>query len=123
VISLKQELINGLTSCGINVFDAGLGPTPMLYFAVYHQKADAGIMITGSHNPKDHNGFKIMLNNKPFFGDEILKLAEITKQNNFIIFTKKVVLRVEGPTLLQFEPFIIFRSSIFWVKKDTSMGL
>jgi phosphomannomutase len=82
---LKQELINGLTSCGINVFDAGLGPTPMLYFAVYHQKADAGIMITGSHNPKDHNGFKIMLNNKPFFGDEILKLAEIAKQNNFII--------------------------------------
>lgn len=84
--ALKQELINGLTSCGINVFDAGLGPTPMLYFAVYHQQADAGIMITGSHNPKDHNGFKITLkNNKPFFGEEILKLAEIVKNQHFMV--------------------------------------
>ena len=82
--ALKQELINGLISCGINVFDAGLGPTPMLYFGVYHQQADAGIMITGSHNPKDHNGFKMMLKNKPFFGEQILQLAEIVKNNNFI---------------------------------------
>ncbi len=82
--ALKQELINGLVSCGINVFDAGLGPTPMLYFAVHHQQADAGIMITGSHNPKDHNGFKMMLKNKPFFGEQILQLAEIVKNNNFI---------------------------------------
>ncbi len=83
--ALKQELINGLVSCGINVFDVGLGPTPLLYFGVYHQQADAGIMITGSHNPKDHNGFKMMLKNKPFFGEQILQLAEIVKNNNFIV--------------------------------------
>ena len=42
------------------VTDIGLGPTPMLYFGIYHLKSDAGIMITGSHNPANHNGFKMM---------------------------------------------------------------
>lgn len=82
--NLKSELINGLLESGIKVFDIGLGPTPMLYFSVYHLELDAGIMVTGSHNPKHHNGFKMTLADKPFFGDDIKNLAQIAANGNFI---------------------------------------
>ena len=53
----------------LEVLLIGLGPTPMLYFAVHQLGADGGIQITGSHNPPDYNGFKMMLGTKPFYGD------------------------------------------------------
>lgn len=81
---LKEQLIKGLLESGIDVFDIGLGPTPMLYFAIYHLEVDAGIMITGSHNPKNHNGFKMALQNKPFFGDDIIALSKIAQNGNFV---------------------------------------
>jgi phosphomannomutase len=58
---LEAALVEGLTGRGVDVLRIGLGPTPMLYFAVHHLKADGGMMITGSHNPPDYNGFKMML--------------------------------------------------------------
>lgn len=76
---LKKHLIKGLTESGIDVIDVGLGPTPMLYFSVYELKLDAGIMVTGSHNPKNHNGFKMTLKERPFFGEDIIKLAKIAE--------------------------------------------
>jgi phosphomannomutase len=82
--ALKQKLINGLIESGIEVVDVGLGPTPMLYFSVYELECDAGIMVTGSHNPRDHNGFKMTLKDRPFFGDDILNLAKIAKSSDFI---------------------------------------
>ncbi|NBV06051.1 MAG: phosphomannomutase/phosphoglucomutase [Proteobacteria bacterium] len=82
--ALKKQLIKGLVESGLEVIDIGLGPTPMLYFSVYHLEQDAGIMVTGSHNPKDHNGFKIMLKERPFFGDDILGLAKIAAEADFI---------------------------------------
>jgi phosphomannomutase len=81
---LKERLIQGLTSSGIDVVDVGVGPTPMLYFSVYHLKCDAGIMVTGSHNPGDHNGFKMLLKDRPFFGDDILNLGKIAASADFI---------------------------------------
>lgn len=81
---LKERLVQGLLDCGLEVFDIGLGPTPMLYFSIYHLNCDAGIMVTGSHNPKDHNGFKMMLRQRPFFGDDILGLAKIAGSGNFV---------------------------------------
>jgi phosphomannomutase len=81
---LKSDLIKGLLDSGLEVIDIGVGPTPMLYFSVYHLYCDAGIMVTGSHNPKDHNGFKMMMKDRPFFGEEILKLSEIAKAEKFI---------------------------------------
>jgi len=81
---LKEELIKGLLESGLEVIDVGVGPTPMLYFSVYHLKCDAGIMVTGSHNPKDHNGFKMMLKDRPFFGEDILGLAKTAKMADFI---------------------------------------
>ncbi len=53
----------------------GLGPTPMLYFAAATLDVDGGIMVTGSHNPPDHNGFKMVLGGKPFFGEAIQQLG------------------------------------------------
>lgn len=78
--ALKAQLIAGLLESGLEVIDVGLGPTPMLYFSVYNLDCDAGIMVTGSHNPKDHNGFKMMLKERPFFGDDILNLAKIVAE-------------------------------------------
>ncbi len=82
--ALKAELIRGLMESGLDVTDVGVGPTPMLYFSVYHLEQDAGIMVTGSHNPKDHNGFKIMLKERPFYGDDILNVGKIAAASDFV---------------------------------------
>jgi len=81
---LKERLIQGLNESGISVIDVGLGPTPMLYFSVYELDLDAGIMVTGSHNPKDHNGFKMMIKGQNFHGENILELAKILENRDFI---------------------------------------
>lgn len=75
---LHTYMTKGLIEAGITVLDAGIGPTPMLYFATRITPAFAGIMITGSHNPKDDNGFKITLKHVPFFGESIRNLATQT---------------------------------------------
>ncbi len=72
---MEAALIEGLVSAGIGVVRVGRGPTPMLYFATFDDKADGGIMVTGSHNPPTHNGFKMMIGKKPFFGADIKKLG------------------------------------------------
>jgi phosphomannomutase len=73
--SLSQALKEGMASAGAYVRDAGLGPTPMLYFGVYHLNAAAGIMVTGSHNPPTHNGFKMTVAHQPFYGEDILEIG------------------------------------------------
>ena len=76
---LAKALIAGLKFSGANVIDIGLGPTPMLYFASHHFQAEGAIMITGSHNPSEYNGFKFMLGKDSFFGEDILNLGERAK--------------------------------------------
>jgi phosphomannomutase len=73
---LEQALIEGVTETGIDVVRIGLGPTPMLYYAAVTQGVDGGIMITGSHNPSDYNGFKLMFGKKSFYGKDIQKLGQ-----------------------------------------------
>jgi phosphomannomutase len=73
---LEPELVRGLVASGIEVLRVGRGPTPLLYYAATTLKTDGGIMVTGSHNPPDYNGFKMVLANKPFFGRQILDLGE-----------------------------------------------
>ena len=70
-------VIRGLTGAGAEVVNIGLGPTPQLYYATYALKTDGGIMITGSHNPPDYNGFKMVMLGKPFYGDDIQALGQI----------------------------------------------
>ena len=72
---LEEQLIQGLTDSGVHVIRVGMGPTPMLYYATYALETANGIMITGSHNPPSHNGFKMILNGKPFFGADIQKIG------------------------------------------------
>ncbi|MBT3938968.1 MAG: phosphomannomutase/phosphoglucomutase, partial [Pelagibacterales bacterium] len=72
---LVNNLKKGLFESGANVIDIGLGPSPMLYYAANHLKSDGAIMVTGSHNPADHNGFKIMKGTVPFFGKDILDIG------------------------------------------------
>lgn len=81
--TLHNRLIQGLVSSGMKVKDIGRGPTPMLYFAVQYLNCDAGIMVTGSHNPANHNGFKITLKDQPFFGESIKNLAALASQGDF----------------------------------------
>lgn len=73
---IHQALLAGLTASGINVLDVGRVPTPLLYFGIVHLQADAGISITGSHNPSPYNGFKFQLRDRPFYGRDIQGLAE-----------------------------------------------
>jgi phosphomannomutase len=74
---LEEALIEGLVEGGADVLRIGLGPTPMLYFAVNTLEVDGGLMVTGSHNPADYNGFKLMLGKKPFFGADIQRLGRM----------------------------------------------
>jgi phosphomannomutase len=73
---LEAALVDGLTEAGADVVRTGRGPTPMLYFSAATLEVDGGIMVTGSHNPPDHNGFKLVLGGKAFFGDAIQKIGE-----------------------------------------------
>ena len=74
---LKNNLIEGLTNSGINVYDLGILATPVNYFSLFHTDIKNSIQITGSHNPKEYNGFKISFNGKPFFGQDIKKIQSI----------------------------------------------
>ncbi|MDD5585805.1 MAG: phosphomannomutase/phosphoglucomutase [Alphaproteobacteria bacterium] len=85
----EASLVEGLLACGLRVERIGLGPTPMLYFAVIHRKVDAGIMVTGSHNPGDQNGFKMLLarhlkDGGPVYGEKIKKLAALAAAADYV---------------------------------------
>ena len=68
---LEAALVRGLTEGGIDAVLTGMGPSPMLYFATYYLDVDGGIQVTGSHNPADYNGFKLLLKGRSVFGQEI----------------------------------------------------
>ncbi len=78
--SLSKSLCEGLKETGIHVINVGMGPTPMLYFSVKHLNADAGVMVTGSHNPPDYNGFKMTLNAEPVFGKTIQEIGKLSAE-------------------------------------------
>ncbi|HEV2867382.1 MAG TPA: phosphomannomutase/phosphoglucomutase [Allosphingosinicella sp.] len=74
---LEQALVRGLTGSGADVTLVGVGPTPMLYYAEAELDVDGGIQITGSHNPPEYNGFKMVLNGNAFFGEDIQKAGHM----------------------------------------------
>ncbi|GAA0442111.1 MULTISPECIES: phosphoglucomutase/phosphomannomutase PgmG [Sphingomonas] len=82
-VELEAALVQGLTQSGVDVVRVGLGPTPMLYYAEATLEVDGGIMITGSHNPADYNGFKMVLQHKPFFGEDIQKLGRMGAEGDW----------------------------------------
>ena len=82
--ALSAALIRGLVSVGIEVIDVGLVTTPMLYFAA-HTLCKSGIQITGSHNPRDYNGFKMVLGGRAIYGDEIQGLRQRIEQEDWVL--------------------------------------
>lgn len=71
---LAEALVRGLNAGGCDVLDIGQAPTPLLYFAMHTQPVQAGVVVTGSHNPADYNGFKIVIGDRVLDGDELLSL-------------------------------------------------
>ena len=80
---LRDALVSGLVSCGLEVLDLGMVPTPLLYFAVFHLKLGGGVMITGSHNPPEFNGFKMMLGEGTIHGEAIEALKGLIEKGDF----------------------------------------
>ena len=80
-LEIKNLLIDSITSLGINVSDISLVPTPVCYFATKKLNICNSIMITGSHNPQEYNGFKIIINDEPFYGEQIKNLNNIKIHN------------------------------------------
>lgn len=74
--ALEAALVEGLCEGGAAVIRVGVGPTPMVHFADHQLAADGSVMVTGSHNPPSHNGFKLSLAGAPFYGDAIRQLAD-----------------------------------------------
>ena len=87
-ISLQKALCQGLMKSGLDVTLIGLCPTPMLYYAINYLNMDAGLMVTGSHNPPNYNGFKMVLENKPFYSSKIQELKKNIKVNENFFFNQ-----------------------------------
>jgi phosphomannomutase/phosphoglucomutase len=85
-----QALTHGLLSTGCEVVDLGIIPTPLLYFTMYYKKKEAGVIITGSHNPPEYNGFKIMVGLETLYGKDIQDIYTIIKDKNFIQEESKI---------------------------------
>lgn len=81
----RDALIKGLTSCGLNVIDVGVVPTPIVYFAANTLPVDGLAMITGSHNPAEYNGFKMGVGKTTFYGETIQQLRKLIEQQDFIV--------------------------------------
>lgn len=99
--TLKDWLACGFNDAGVKVLDMGLVATPVNYFAGFQEfgelKANATVMITGSHNPPEYNGFKITINNYPFFGEDIYSLgATITQNSTKIIGNNSSVIKINA---------------------------
>ena len=82
---LFAALTDGLTSAGAHVVDVGVGPTPLLYASVHALSTEGGVMVTGSHNPADENGFKFMRGKASFFGGDIQSLRKLVEEQRFAV--------------------------------------
>jgi phosphomannomutase/phosphoglucomutase len=76
-------LVEGLASAGLGVVDIGVCPTPLMYFSLFHWDLDGGIQVTGSHNPPDHNGFKICFGKDSLHGEQIQELRRRIEARRF----------------------------------------
>ena len=79
----ERSLIRGLNASGTDVVRVGVGPTPMLYYAEAELDVDGGIMITGSHNPGNYNGFKMVLKHGAFFGADVQALGRMAAEGDW----------------------------------------
>jgi phosphomannomutase len=83
-VELTEALSTGLLTSGIQVLNIGRGPTPMLYYTAATMETGGAVMVTGSHNPPDYNGFKMMLGRKPFFGAQIQEIGRMARDGDVV---------------------------------------
>ena len=81
---LANALMRGIRASNVEAICIGCGPTPMLYYAATTLKTGGAVMVTGSHNPPDYNGFKMMLRGKPFFGEQIRRLGQMAQDGDVV---------------------------------------
>jgi len=80
-----ESVTEGLLSTGCNVVDIGICPTPVYYFSIFHLNKNGGMMVTGSHNPPDFNGFKVSVGKSTIFGEDIQKLRRLIEKGDFAV--------------------------------------
>lgn len=110
--SLKDYLVKGLTESGINVVDVGECPTPLQYYSIFRMDLDGGVMITGSHNPPEYNGFKLSIGKQTIHGEDIQEIKRIIEKGAFdnlnghgLIKTFDVIEDYINLILPKFQPF------------------
>ncbi|MGQ0540130.1 MAG: phosphomannomutase/phosphoglucomutase [Gemmatimonadaceae bacterium] len=81
--ALRDALVRGLTSCGVDVIDVGVVPTPLVYWSLHRLPVDGGVQITGSHNPPEYNGFKLCIGTESLHGEEIQRLYSLIAAGMF----------------------------------------
>jgi phosphomannomutase/phosphoglucomutase len=81
---LRDALIRGLAATGCEVTDIGVVPTPLLYYSVFRLNAEGAVMITGSHNPAEYNGFKVMSGQSTIYGHQIQEVREVYEDRDFV---------------------------------------
>lgn len=87
--AIKEQVCASITDAGINVIFLGTCPTPAMYFSLHTTRADAGIMITASHNPKEYNGFKLCINKESVAGNQLREIRALYKNKTHIIGKRK----------------------------------
>ena len=101
----SDAISRGLLSTGCSVVEIGLVPTPLLYFAVYYKKNEAAVMITGSHNPPEYNGFKMMVGEETLYGETIQQVYKIIKEGKVI--TDKPGTRSSYDIIPEYESYVL----------------
>ena len=120
--TLKGWLSSGINNAGLEVLDMGLVPTPANYFANFTDfdglKSDGSVMITGSHNPPEYNGFKITLDKDPFFGEEIYALGREILADKSTIKDNEITISIDSKN--KYIDFIVnhFLAFLIWKKKQ-----
>jgi len=107
--SYGKALIEGLISTGCDIVDIGLCPTPVYYFSLFHLDQDGGMMVTGSHNPPEFNGFKVSVGKSTIFGEAIQKLGRLVEGGEFISGQGKL------------SPYEIIRPYQDYIKKNLNL--
>lgn len=122
--ALRNHLVAGLTSSGVNVLDLGLCATPLLYFSLFSCDVDGGIMITGSHNAAEYNGFKMCIGREALYGADIQELRKIYEGGDFASGSGTVVKQPIIPEYLKFlqERFSLLRGQGLRVVIDCGNG-
>lgn len=122
--SLRDRLVRGLTAGGLNVVDIGVCPTPVLYFSLFTLPVDGGVMITGSHNASEYNGFKLCVGKEALHGEEIQHLRKVMETGRFSAGAGTVTERPVIPDYLAYlkKNFASVRAEKLHVVADCGNG-